>query len=258
MRKKWFAGTLMTAGITAVALMSGGGGTAYGADHRDGPVVNLDPTVDITDVYAWMSSDGTKVNLVLDVQGGPLGATAQSKFSTAAVYAMHITSGTKFGESLKKSTILCQFDAAQVASCWIQDDAGVTVDYVNGTASAAAGIKSTGGQVLLFAGLRNDPFFFNIRGFRAVATTVKGAAAMLKFDAAGCPTIDAATSSALVTLLKTGGAANVPATDDFGTMGNNTPALNGNVLSIVLQVPKAMLITGGNTLSVWASTNKSN
>ena len=40
---------------------------ALAADHQDGPAATADPAADITDIFAWMSSDASKVNLVMDV-----------------------------------------------------------------------------------------------------------------------------------------------------------------------------------------------
>src|SRR5205085_7755957 len=90
--------------VTALALCLGAP-AAQAADHRDGPGVDTDATTDIADVYAWMSADGAKVYLVLTVQGANTGATATTKFSNAALYVFHITSGAGVGMTAMPQTI---------------------------------------------------------------------------------------------------------------------------------------------------------
>lgn len=251
-------------GFLALMMAFALGGSAQAADHRDGVTVDADATVDITDVYAWMSADASKVYLVMDLQGANTGAiVGTTKFSNTALYAFHIGSGTKFQDpGAKSDTIICKFDAGatQGFQCW-----GPGNEYVTGMTGDKAGTKSASGKVRAAALVRNDPFWFNIRGFLGLATTVKGAAGALMFDTSGCPKIDAATSMALVGLLKSDGKGGAAA-DDFGKNGaapvactqNKCDAAaktNGNVLSIVLAVDKTVLTTGGPILSVWGSTN---
>ena len=123
--------------------------------------------------------------------------------------------------------------------CWAGDQA-----YVTGDASSLSGITSSNGKLRVFTGLRNDPFFFNLAGFRETARIVTGAASSLTFDAAGCPAVDSATSTALVTQLQSapGGG---PAPDSFA---------NFNVIAIVVEVDKSILTGNGPILSVATAT----
>jgi hypothetical protein len=221
----WLAAVLMAA-------------TALAADHQDGAAVLTDPATDINDVFAWTSTDGTKLNLVMDVFPA---ATTAAKFSNVAQYVFHTTSSPAYGMAAAASEdILCTFDTSQVISCWGGGE------YVHGDASNTSGISSASGKVRVFAGLRDDPFFFNLDGFKATASAVHAAAGSLTFDPAGCPALDAATSTALVTQLRSapGGG---PPTDHFATF---------NTLAIVVQIDKALVTKGGSTVGVWASTNK--
>ena len=241
--------------FTALALAASvtGGGAARAADHRDGPAASADPTTDITDVYTWMTGDGAKVNLVLDIEGGAMGATKDTKFSNTALFAFHITSSAKaLDMAAAEQLVVCSFsaDATQKFQCW-----GPGGEYVTDVTGNTGGTMSASGKMKVFAGLRDDPFYFNIRGFRATAGAVNMAAGALMFDPAGCPKIDMATSATLVGLLKSDGKGGAP-TDDFSAKGMNTPALNGNVLSIAIQIDKTLLTTKGGFLGVWASTNK--
>jgi hypothetical protein len=212
--------------------------TALAADHQDGAAVLTDPATDINDVFAWTSPDGTKVNLVLDVFPA---ATTAARFSNVAQYVFHTTSSPAYGMAAGASEdILCTFDTSQVISCWGGGE------YVHGDASNTSGITSASGTLRVFAGLRDDPFFFNLDGFKATATAVHGAAGSLTFDAAGCPALDASTSNALVTQLRSapGGG---PPSDHFERL---------NTLAIVVQIDRSLVTRGGTTVGVWASTNK--
>jgi hypothetical protein len=224
-------------GLAAMTIAS----TALAADHRDAPNINAtlggDPAADINDVYAWVEGD----DLILTMTLFPV-ADATSAFSSEVQYAFHLNSASSFGTTGTPTDIICEFDAAQVASCWVG-----TVDYVTGDASITEGISSAVGTKV-FAGLRGDPFFFNLEGFNDTVSTVIAAAPTLAFDTAGCPTLDANTSTTLVNMLKsTQAGAGAPA-DFFGPL---------NTLSIVVSVPRALVTGDGeNLISVWASTHQ--
>lgn len=228
----------LTAAVSLL-LMASTPWTLRAADHADGPLASMDPSADITDVYTWMSADASKVYLVMDLVRN---ASASSKFSDKVQYVFHTTSRSAFGQPASPEVdVICVFDASQKVQCWAGRES-----YVTGNASGAGGITSSDGKLRVFAGLRNDPFFFNLAGFRETARIVAGAASSLTFDPAGCPQLDAATSTALVTQLQSapGGGAAVDAFADF------------NVLALVVAVDKSILTSNGPILAVWGSTNK--
>jgi hypothetical protein len=231
MRKRWLWGALCA--LLAAAPVRA-------ADHADGPAATAAPAADITDVFAWMSSDKAKLYLVLDLFPN---AMATSKFDPSVLYVLHTQSKASIlattGSALD---IICKFDAAQAIQCWAGDS------YVSGATAgiADAGLKSADGHLTVWAGLRDDPFFFNLDGFKTMVGLVKGAKANLTFDASGCPKIDPTTSAALVGALKhdlSGG----PPKDHF---------LGFNVLAIVVAIDAAQVTKGGPIVGVWASTNK--
>lgn len=237
-RKTWFRGSLLVALVMASPL-------AIAADHRDSPTLDVtvtttaDPSVDITDVFTWM--DGSNVVLVLNVFPA---AMTTSKFSNTTQYVLHTESHAAFGAAATaKTDIICTFDATQKISCWIG-----TADYVNGDASNTSGLMSTSGKVKVFAGLRDDPFFFNLQGFKDTVAYVEGLSPAPTADGSGCPMLSTTqATTAAGYLSKTGSGAN-PAKDFFAGL---------NVLSIVLSVDKGLLTTSSAPmLTVWGSTNK--
>jgi hypothetical protein len=223
---------------------------AQGADHLDSNAASADPAADIGDFYAWTSADGESLNMIMTVT--PL-AGDDAAFSDATQYSFHVNAHPDLLSAAGLSTLItCQFYTATDIECWAQRD-GSVVGYVEGDASVAAGVTDTDESIRVFAGLRNDPFYFNLDGFGEVGATVRSVVAdspgALGLDANGCPAgLDGDTRTALVTQL----AENAPDTAD-GTPIND---LDGaNVLAIVMQVDLDLVSDGTNpTLSTWAST----
>ena len=211
----------------------------WAADHADGPAASADPSADITDAFAWMSPDAAKVYLVMDLVRD---ASTASMFSDSVQYVFHTTSRGKFGDAPSAEVdVICLFSATQTIQCWAGKN-----EYVTGDASGVNGISSSDGKLRVFAGLRDDPFFFNLAGFKQTGADVADAASSLTFDQAGCPQLDAATAGALVTQLQTapGGG---PPVDNFADF---------NVLSIAIAVDKSIVNKSGPIVSVWGSTNR--
>ncbi len=230
-RMTWLKGALALTVLSAASW-------AMAADHLDAPGAIADPTADITDLYTW--TDQTNVVFVLNVT--PLAANPAAKFSDKVQYVIHTESSAKFGMPGELVDIIVTFDANQKASVWVGPKG-----YVAGDASATTGLASADGKFKVFTGLRDDPFFFNLEGFKETVAIVNGAIAggTLMLDPAGCPKLDAMTSGALVKQLKSAKGGGAPV-DFFG---------GKNVLSIVLSVDKSLLNQGGKIMSAWASTN---
>jgi hypothetical protein len=193
-----------------------------------------------------MSSDGSRLILGMTL------ATGETQFSDALQYVFHIRSQSAYGMTTNavQSVLLCQFDSTGQASCWLGadgDTGGANQTYVKGDASVVAGISTTGLKV--FAGTRNDPFFFNSSGFNAVLAAVRAASPALvagnAFNPAGCPALPADTATALVTQLtrKEDGS---PAADDF----------RSTILALVAEVDVSLVNGGGPITAVWTSTRR--
>ena len=134
---KPIAVTQVVAALLAAAVVTGGIGAARASDHLDTPTMAMNPRADIGDLYAWTSSDGKQLNLVMTI-------VAQS-FSDNVDYTFHVDSGKQLGATTGTTSISCRFGADQTALC-----------------------RSDGVHDLrVFAGRRDDPFFNNVRGTRA-------------------------------------------------------------------------------------------
>lgn len=216
--------------------------SALAADHRDAPATKADPTTDINDVYAFI--DGTKVILAMTVLPA---AEADAAFSDAVQYVFNLETGTEFGAGIETKKIICSFAADQMATCYLGVPGDEAEDMVMGDASAESGIMSDVGKIQVFAGMRADPFFFNLEGFTDAVSTVVAAAPALTFDDANCPNVDAATSTALVTQLQSTQMGTMPAQDFFLAL---------NTMAIVVSLDMSALNADHNLLSVWASTHR--
>ncbi len=238
----------------------------HAADHLDAPALVTNPMADITDVYAWMSTDAKLVNLVMDVSPvdpGTMGSGAQAPrhFTPSILYVFHVTSVDKYPPTAGTETkVICRFNTDTDAECWVGNK-----DYVHGDPTSANGITSVSGKVKLFAGRRSDPFFFNFNGFVDAVTAVDTAEGgsgsglnALDTNGDGCPdALPGAVGSALRNDLQEGpvGSANAHAPCN-GT--DQDCFLHFDVQSIVLQIDKTLLNTGAHSvLGVWASTNNS-
>jgi len=224
----WFAGLamvgiLLTVGVRAVSA----------SDHLDTPTVIADPAADIGDIFAWTSSDGKRLNLVMDI--------VAHQFSDHLQYVFHVDSGKSFGKTTATTFIVCRFDAAGVAECWVGN-----ADYVHGDASNISGIEGKNGRFRLFAGLRDDPFFNNVKGTREMYG-VAGAALQhgTPMDGAGCPQFDEVTSHSILDTWRhtSGGAA-----QNFLAGWKSS--------SLVISVDLDVVTSGGDLLAVWGVVHK--
>jgi len=224
---RWLGGRL----VIGLLLLPGTG--ALASDHLDTPTVIADPSADIGDLFAWTSSDGRRLNLVMTIVG--------HRFSDRLQYVFHVDSGARFGSTTATTTVLCRFDVANAAECWAGE-----ADYLHGDASQPAGLEGRNRRFRVFAGLRDDPFFNNVKGTRAALGVANAALqAGAAIDAAGCPSFDEATSRTMFDLWRhTDGG---PATNLLA--GWKSSAL---VVSIDLDV----VDRGGKLLAVWAAVYK--
>lgn len=238
-RRHWlWTAVALSGGVASLQLVQ----PTRAADHIDSPSTTAEPSADITDLYAWTTADATKVNLVLNIHHN---APATAVFSPAVVYVLHVTSMAAYGSTdVAETQIRCKFYSATAYECWAGPE------YVTGAVGANA--ASATGKMTVFAGRRNDPFFFELGGFQETVKKVVAAAPSLAKDANGCPTVDAPTATLLQKQLQSSGpiasvAETKPAMDTFAGL---------NVLSLVVQFDKTLVTTKGPILAVWASTHR--
>jgi uncharacterized protein DUF4331 len=243
LKKLAFLGGALGLGLGALFIAH----TTLAADHLDSPATIADPMADIADVYAWMTTDGTKVNLAMTVSPGDPGTR---HFDASTQYVWHVSSLSQFGApNATETKVICTFASDTSIQCWVGDK-----DYVKGDPSATSGLTSADGKIKVFAGRRSDPFFFNLNGFKDAVAGVE-MTAVTAATAGGCPHITAAQGSGLRAALdeQAVGSARTHAPCD----GSDVDCFKKlDVMAIVLQVDKSLLNQGTNTLvKVWGSTH---
>ena len=157
------AGGVGAAAVAALALIPGQ--LALSADHLDPPTrtdIAFDPTpdvpADIADVFAW--SDATNAYFAVTF-AGPTPSTAGA-YDRDVLYTLNISTSPPATSS--DATIRWRFGPATNGT-----GSGISVENVPGVNGAIVGpvesILSKDG-VRVYAGVRDDPFFFDLIGFR--------------------------------------------------------------------------------------------
>ena len=193
------------------------------ADHIDAPLTASGSAIDITDVYAFQGQNTSNLVFAVNTQGllSP-GATAAAKFDENVMIEINIDNN---GDNIEDLVIqaIKRDDKMYFFGPVAPGTTGTTSTIKTAAASGSVAITSYGTTALtaekngmkFFAGPRDDPFFFDLGQFKAI---LAGTATGFKS----------------------------PGVDTFaGT----------NVMSLIVEVPKAMLGTSSK-LNVWAETKK--
>ncbi|MCW3061178.1 MAG: hypothetical protein JWQ02_2999 [Capsulimonas sp.] len=215
---------------------------ARGSDHADTPAIAAQPGTDLTDVFIFPSpSDSTKVVLAMDVHPLiPGGGGSSTTFDPSVLYQFKIDNT---GDNIEDLVIQARFTGT--GSTQQVMIAGPAKPDRTGTVTTALQPYVTTGvinhgftpspEIKVFAGAREDPFFFDLNQFFTIfpdrATPINGVPV-------SNPNVPQATS------WRAPGAA-----QDF--------LAPYNVLSIVVELPKALLAPGTNKkIHVWCTTSK--
>jgi hypothetical protein len=212
MNKKIFVGALI-----AFALA----GAIYAADRIDAPAVtgagNTSTGADITDIYAFQSpSDNSKMVFVMNVQGLMSPAVSEAaSFPGNTLYEINIDNTGDNVEDLVIQALVQNgklrvygpvSPANKGTSSTIRKSGPVTEASVTTySASGSPSVGSNSNGIKVFAGPRDDPFFFDLTRFKEVVGGTQTA---------------------------------------FRNPGVDTFA-GTNVMSIVIEVPKSMLGSEG-------------
>ena len=205
-------------GVSAIAVA---GFFMVAADHIDAPAV-AGGTSDITDFYAFQGEDSDNIAFVANVQGliSPT-ASATAAFDENVLVEINIDTNGDAVEDMVIQAIprdgkMYVFGPFASNSTSLNSTVNATASrtVVDITAYGATAVTATSSTgVTAFAGPRDDPFFFDFGRFGEI-------------------------------LGQTATAFNNPGTDTFA---------GSNVMSIVVEVPKAMIGGSGN-INTWVET----
>ena len=217
-----------------------------GSDHADTPTIAKTPGADLTDVFVFPSpTNPANVVLVMNVHPLiPTGMSAGVSFDPDVLYQFKIdnvgdnvehlviqmkATGTGPNQVIAVAGPMAPTTTGAQSFLLVQN--GLTTGTINQTFSPQPGIK-------VFAGAREDPFFFDLNQFFKI---LPDRASPLTGVADPTPNVPKAATF--------NGFPGTPAASDF---------LAGyNVLSIIVELPKSQLIgSGGGKIGVWCTTSK--
>jgi hypothetical protein len=135
--------------------------TANAADHRDSPSVEDDPAADITDVYAFRSPENND-NLVVALDVNGLTPPAEPRnFASDVTYHIHVDGD---GDLVADATASITF-SADLRTFTVEGLGDAITGEVTPPGEADAVVNEANG-IRAFAGPRDDPFFFDLVGFK--------------------------------------------------------------------------------------------
>lgn len=154
----------VAAGIAVAAAVPLLSTIVSAADHLDAPKTKANLLADITDVYAWHTDDG-KVVAVLNVAGFTE-AGQPPQLDSTVLYGIHIDNN---GDNEADIDTWIRFGQNGAGDWGVQvtDLPGgdpVVVGPVGQTVEAGLGLR-------VWAGSRDDPFFFDLDGFQKTLMT---------------------------------------------------------------------------------------
>ncbi len=160
----------------ALACAGFGAFPVTAADHADAPASALDPSADITDVFVFRKTAGKLVG-VIAFGGAPVprprvdGPTG--RFDPDVVFTYHIDTDR---DARPDISIHCRFGTNSLGQSGIEIEnlPGAGYRYVFGPVEQ---VNLTPNGLRFYAGLRDDPFFFDFEGFRATLNSFGDASA---------------------------------------------------------------------------------
>jgi hypothetical protein len=221
-------GALAALGTTALILTLGiAPMLTSGADHLDAPSlgsisVNPDDTLnvskvrgplDINDVYAFRGATADSTVLVMTVNPA-INVLGPATFQPGAEYTLNVDTGTDAVADTRWTVTFGDPDARGIQRYVVMRDGQA---LASGFTDDAKGKSQGRDGVMAFAGMRSDPFFFDLLGFLG---SVKGQGTNRLND--GSPS------------------------DFFAGL---------NTLAIVLEVPNSLIGGTGTNVGVWATTS---
>lgn len=250
----WIAVAVLASAITV--------GTIVASDHQQTSLTELNPRTDITDMYVFPGGAGNtnadRITLVM-ITSSPLtpGQSANAKFDPNLLYQFKIDNN---GDGVEDRVIQVTFDSTAgngrnvvvrgpLAPPSLMDPLGSPIArggaatvLLGGTATVtgATDVVLTGGEINVFAGVRDDPFFVDLEQFFRIIPDRKPVTGPL----AALP--ETPTASAFR-------GPNPPFAG--GTPVNFVAGING--LAIAIELPESQLTAGGGAkLGVWGTISR--
>jgi hypothetical protein len=239
-RMRSFRSMAMKVSLGVAALGIGLPGAARAADHRDAPNLIGDPQADLLDAFAFVNGANGRVVLAVTCCPFIVPGTTQSFAGPEVLYQFKIDNT---GDNVEDVVVQVQFSKPQIGTPTVAPQTitvvgpaavkgkkgrltdkllkqGPDVPVISGNVNTT--LTNTGGDIRVFAGITDDPFFVDfIQVLRTIGVQ--------------------------------GGALPVPATRQPVDFFNGL-----NCETIVVEVPAGLLKSDeSNTIRVWATTSRS-
>ena len=237
----------LAAGLVVIAGAGGAAGIAIGSDHQDTPEVELNPRMDMTDVYAFPGASAGRIVLVMNSRAflTPGATAADASFDPDLLYQFKIDNSptldgkedlviqvTFTGTGADQQVEVRGPTAPPVPGAMMNEVADVSPD-VTGAINTVLGSSS---DLQVFAGPRDDPFFIDLEAFFCIVPDRKPVGGPLAAPCALTP--------------------NPSAPFYFRNPGINY--VEGfNVLSIVVELPSSLVENGTpGKLGIWGTISR--
>ncbi len=230
--------------VLAALAMIGAAGirAARASDHQDNPLVELNPSMDMSDFYAFPGSAADRIVLAMDTR--PLLTPAQTpgaSFDPNILYQFKIDNT---GDAKEDKVIQVTFHGTG-ANQTVEVRGPMAPPVVGGMMNTVADVTptmtgginqvlGTAGAMQVYAGAREDPFFLDLEQFLRILP-------------------DRRPNTGPLSLIP-----DTPSASSFRTAATAVDALKGtNVLSIIIELPTAQLTAGGAAkLGLWGTTSR--
>jgi len=201
--------------------------TSNAADHNDPPMrTGSDQAADIGDLFVWHTGTGADARIVvaLTVSGASMPVADQAgNYDTDVLYGIHFSNTGSGGTPAYASThdIWVRFgqDGAGAWGMQVTDLPGET-GPVEGAVEEAMTAPNGG---MAWAGLADDPFFFDLEGFQDLSSTGE----LSSFDSVSS-----------------------------GFTSTRDSVMGANATVIVLEFPASEVTNAGGMVHAWATTGR--
>ena len=233
--------------VLAAAVMAAvGGGFAarqgiLASDHQDTPEVELNPRMDINDVYAFPNAANDRITFIMTTSSPIVGRNAS--FDPNLLYQLKIDNT---GDAVEDVVFQITFDRGSGADQRITVRGPVspiqtgTVNTLVDDGPEIEGLVNTvlgnAGATQVFAGLRGDPFFIDLEQFFKIV-----------------PDRRPSTGPLAIPLTQTATSFRVPGVDFLKA------TIPSNTLAIVIELPKSSILAStaaGDSFGVWGTISR--
>jgi hypothetical protein len=143
--------------------------TVWASDHKEAPLTSETPAADLNDVYAFLNPNDPS-RLVLALTVNPFSVPSEAiafNFSTRYIYRLQVDNN---GDAIADHTIALRFTRNQTYTArFFPENLTIVGKATAPTEEPVANppeiYTSADGEIEVFAGPRDDPFFFDVVGF---------------------------------------------------------------------------------------------